>query len=64
MQIGAGEYAFGTPADGLVDEFYGTASPMVNVVPGKDTMSCYDVNSFELIGRSVIGTAVECTQQI
>ena len=30
-------WAFGSPAAGLVDEWYGTASPMTNAEPGKDT---------------------------
>jgi hypothetical protein len=55
------EFAFGSLAHELVDEFYGTASPMANVKPGVDQLSCYDFNNFALVGRSVIASASELT---
>jgi hypothetical protein len=50
-------WAFGSPAAGLVDEWYGTASPMTNAEPGKDTLSCYALNTMAKVGRSVIASA-------
>jgi hypothetical protein len=50
-------WAFGSPAGSLTDEFYGTASPMSNVIPGKDTLTCYEMNSFALLGTATITEA-------
>jgi hypothetical protein len=55
------EFAFGSLAHELVDEFYGTATPMANIKPGVDQLSCYDFNNFALVGRSVITAASEVT---
>ena len=47
-------WAFGSPAAELVDEFYGTASPMRNVIPGKDSLTCYELNTFARLGTATI----------
>eukprot|EP01043_Picozoa_sp_COSAG02_P037273 COSAG02_NODE_2784_length_8036_cov_15.324808_1_plen_538_part_10 len=47
-------WAFGSMAGDLVDEFYGTASPMSNVIPGKDSLTCYALNTFARLGTATI----------
>jgi hypothetical protein len=53
-------FAFGDKAGALVDEWYGTSSPLANTKPG-DALSCYDFNSFALMLRTTFTALSEVT---
>lgn len=53
-------FAFGNRAGALVDEWYGTSSPLANTKVG-DALSCYDFNSFALKLRTTLTALSEFT---
>lgn len=53
-------YAFGDQAGQLVDEWYGTSSPLANTHPG-DALSCYEFNSFALKLRTTLSALSDAT---
>jgi hypothetical protein len=69
MVLLAPRIATGTPPYDLTDEWYGTTSPMSDIVAGQDKISCYAVTSqsqpetrpLALTGRLVITSVVELT---